>query len=86
MGVEIEYPLGCASSGDSLFRDTGRVEVIKRVIFVCRTGDFLDFAKVGPVEWKLGWAVRGVFGNCPGWFLVPVRSCLHIYFHKLVVG
>jgi len=23
MGVEIEYPLGYASSGDSLFRDTG---------------------------------------------------------------
>src|SRR6218665_1940762 len=25
MGIEIEYPLGYASSGDSLFRDTGMV-------------------------------------------------------------
>ena len=24
MGIEIEYPLGYDSSGDSLFRDTGR--------------------------------------------------------------
>jgi len=24
MGIEIAYPLGYASSGDSLFRDTGR--------------------------------------------------------------
>jgi len=47
--------------------------VIKRVIFVCKTGDFFDFAKVGPVEWKLGLAGRVVFRNCPGWFSVPVR-------------
>ena len=43
------------------------------VIFVWKTGDFLDFAKVGPVEWKLGWAGRVVVGNCPGRFSVPVR-------------
>jgi len=39
-------------------RCAGRVEMIKGVIFVCKTGDFLDFAKVGPVRWKLGWAGR----------------------------
>jgi len=27
MGIEIKYPLGWASSGDSLFRDTGSGEV-----------------------------------------------------------
>ena len=26
MGIEIEYPLGYASSGDSLFRDTGAAD------------------------------------------------------------
>ena len=31
-------------------------EVIKWVIFVWKTGDFLDFAKVKLVEWKLGWS------------------------------
>jgi len=49
--------------------------VIKRVIFVWKTGNFLDFAKVGPVEWKLGWTGRVVVGNCPGRFSVPVRPC-----------
>ena len=34
------------------------VEGIKRVSFVCKTGNILEFAKVGPVEWKLGWAGR----------------------------
>ena len=43
---------------------------------MCKTGDFLDFSKVGPVEWKLGWAGRVVFGNSPGRFSVPVRPCL----------
>ena len=39
----------------------------KRVIFVWKTGDFLDFAKVGPVglEWKLGRAGRVEVENCP---------------------
>jgi len=46
-------------------RWAGRFEVIKRVIFVCKTDDFWGFAKVGPEEWKLGWAGRVVFGNCP---------------------
>jgi len=59
-----QCPVGC------------RVEVIKRVIFVWKTGDFLDFAKVGSVEWKLGWAGRVVNGNCLGRFSVPVRPCL----------
>jgi len=54
-------------------RWAGRVEVIKRVIFVWKTGDFLDFAKAGPVEWKLGWAGRVVVGNCPARFSVPVH-------------
>ena len=27
-----------------------RVEVIRRVNFVWKTGDFVDFGKVGPVE------------------------------------
>jgi len=32
-------------------RWASRVEVIKKVIFVCKTEDFFDFAKVWPVEW-----------------------------------
>ena len=47
--------------------------MIKGVIFVCKTGDILDFAKVGPVEWKLGWTGRVVVGNCLGQFSSPVR-------------
>ena len=27
MGIEIKYPLGYASSGDTLIRDTGRLQV-----------------------------------------------------------
>ena len=34
--------------GDRLFRDTGRAEVIKRVIVEWKTCDFIDFAKVEP--------------------------------------
>jgi len=30
----------------------GRVEVIKGVVFVWKTGDFLEFAKIRPVEWQ----------------------------------
>ena len=51
----------------------GRVQVINGVIFMCKTGDFLYFAKVGPVQWKLGWAGRVVVGNCLALFSVPVR-------------
>jgi len=40
-------------------RWAGWVEVIKRVIFVWKKGDFLDFAKVGPVEWRLKIARTG---------------------------
>jgi len=54
-------------------RWAGRVEVIKRVIFVWKTCDFIDFAKVGPVEWKLGWAGGVKVKNCQGRFSVPVR-------------
>src|SRR6218665_1287902 len=67
-----EWP--CLHLGNA--RWAGRVEVIIRVIFVCKTGDFLYFAKVGPVEWKLDWAGRLVVGYCPGQFSVPVRPCL----------
>jgi len=54
-------------------RWAGRVEVIKRAVFVWKTGHFPDFAKVRPIEWKLGWAGRVVVGKCPGRFSVPVR-------------
>jgi len=41
-------------------RLAGRVEVIKKVIFVWKTGDFVNFGKVGQVECKLGKAGRVV--------------------------
>ena|SRR6218665_2336323 len=60
--AEADWP--CLHLGNA--RWAGRVVVIKRVIFVCKTGDFWDFAKVGPVEWKLGWAGRVVVRILPG--------------------
>ena len=45
----------------------------KRVIFEWKTCDLIDLAKVGPLEWKLGWAGRVEVKNCPGQFSVPVR-------------
>src|SRR6218665_3935687 len=43
MGIEIEYPLGYASSGDTLFRDTGHKPA--------RRFDLLDIN--GPLHWSL---------------------------------
>ena len=40
-------------------RWAGRVEVIKRVIFVWKSCDFIDFVKVGPVQWWLEIARAG---------------------------
>ena len=36
MGIEIDHSLGCASSGDTLFRDTGLEEIS------CRLSNNLD--------------------------------------------
>ena len=70
-------------------RWAGRIEVIKRVIFGWKTGEFLDFAKVGPVECKLGWGpsikyvtLEGSRGSEKVWqFVTGGRQVKHMWRH-----
>ena len=47
MGIEIEYSLGYASSGDSLFRDTGVINNLS-VLRRCHAGVELFRYKLSP--------------------------------------
>ena len=70
-GLGADWP--CLHLGNA--RWAGRVEAIKGVIFVCKTGGFLHFAKVGLIQWTLFWAGIVIVENCPGQFSIPVRPC-----------
>ena len=64
---EADWP--CLHSGNA--RWAGRVKVIKRVIFVWKTGMFFYLVKVEPVEWS---------SELPGPVISPSPSLLFMYF------